>query len=217
MTERHARHEPLGRYREMRDFRRTPEPRGELKRGAGEALRYYIQRHAARRLPYDFRLELDGVLKSWAVPKGPSLDPSQRRLAVQTEDHPLEYGEFEGVIPEKQYGAGDVLLWDRGEWIAEDPDPRAALKKGRLHFRLEGEKLRGSWILTRIRSENDKAQWLLIKRHDDEAREGEVTLERPESVKRPPKRTRRAAAAKLPQFIAPHLATLVTEPPAPGK
>src|SRR3954471_16673742 len=114
--------ERLERYREMRDFSRTPEPSGKAapRRAAKkDELHYYIQRHAARRLHYDFRLELDGVLKSWAVPKGPSLDPSQRRLAVQTEDHPLEYGEFEGVIPEKQYGAGDVLLWDRGRWIPE--------------------------------------------------------------------------------------------------
>ena len=210
--------ERLERYREMRNFRETPEPRGARARASGaQRLRYYIQRHAARRLHYDFRLELEGVLKSWAVPKGPTLDPSERRLAVQTEDHPLEYGEFEGVIPEKQYGAGDVLLWDRGEWIPEDRDPLAALRKGRLHFSLEGEKLRGRWVLTRIRTdEDDKAQWLLMKRDDEEAREGEITLERPESVKKPPKRTRRAASAELPQFIAPQLATLVTEPPRSG-
>ncbi|HEY6820904.1 MAG TPA: DNA ligase D [Burkholderiales bacterium] len=207
----------LERYREMRDFRQTPEPRGQKVVARKERLRYYIQRHAARRLHYDFRLELEGVLKSWAVPKGPSLDPSDRRLAVQTEDHPLEYGEFQGVIPEKQYGAGDVLLWDKGEWIPEDADPVAALRKGRLHFRLEGEKLAGSWVLTRIRGEEDKPQWLLIKRDDEEAREGDITLERPESVKRAPKRTRRAAAADLPQFIAPQLATLVTEAPAAAK
>src|SRR5690349_15376788 len=179
----------LERYREMRDFSITPEPAGARSRAkVTHALHYYIQRHNARRLHYDFRLELEGVLKSWAVPKGPSLDPSDRRLAVQTEDHPLEYGEFQGVIPEKQYGAGDVLLWDKGEWIPEDADPVAALRKGRLHFRLEGEKLAGSWVLTRIRGEEDKPQWLLIKRDDEDAREGDITLERPESVKRPPKR-----------------------------
>src|SRR5438045_2658426 len=145
----------LERYREMRDFSRTPEPRGSRNRKAARAasreveLHYYIQRHHATRLHYDFRLELDGVLKSWAVPKGPSLDPEHKRLAVQTEDHPLEYGEFEGTIPEKQYGAGDVLLWDKGEWIAEDDDPVGALRKGRLHFALRGEKLRGRWILAR--------------------------------------------------------------------
>src|SRR6266850_720260 len=129
----------LERYREMRDFSRTPEPRGREVLPKKRHLAFYIQRHVARRLHYDFRLELGGVLKSWAVPKGPSLDPREKRLAVQTEDHPLEYGEFEGVIPEKQYGAGEVLLWDRGLWIPEDRDPEAALRKGRLHFRHEGE------------------------------------------------------------------------------
>ena len=206
----------LQRYREMRDFSRTPEPRGR-KTPAGNAneLKYYIQRHAARRLHYDFRLELDGVLKSWAVPKGPSLDPADKRLAVQTEDHPLEYGEFEGVIPEKQYGAGDVLLWDRGTWIPEDRDPREALRKGRLHFSLEGKKLNGRWVMTRTR---DSSNWLLIKRNDDEARpDVDITRERPESVKRPAPRARRAQKAPLPQFVSPQLATLVTSPPAAGE
>jgi len=204
----------LHRYREMRDFSRTPEPRGKpLARAKSAALKFYVQRHHATRLHYDFRLELDGVLKSWAVPKGPSLDPSDRRLAVQTEDHPLEYGEFEGVIPENQYGAGNVLLWDKGVWTPEDPDPAAALRKGRLHFSLAGEKLNGSWILTRTRSD-----WLLIKRNDDEAREDlDVTEARPESVKRPPRRAKRAARAPLPQFVASQLATLVSAPPTAGE
>src|SRR5690242_16390498 len=185
----------LERYREMRDFSITPEPSGS-KSGAklarsGKRLRYYVQRHAATRLHYDFRLELEGVLKSWAVPKGPSLDPADKRLAMQTEDHPLDYGDFEGVIPEKQYGAGEVLLWDQGVWSSEDRDPLEALRKGRLHFRLDGEKLRGSWVLTRTRSNEDKPAWLLIKRHDEDAREGyDVTVERPESVKRRPKRAK---------------------------
>jgi bifunctional non-homologous end joining protein LigD len=199
----------------MRDFARTPEPRGRKRVAKANALHYYIQRHAATRLHYDFRLELEGVLKSWAVPKGPSLDPADKRLAMQTEDHPLEYGEFEGVIPEKQYGAGEVLLWDKGVWTPEDRDPVAALRKGRLHFHLDGEKLHGSWTLTRMR---DERSWLLIKRHDDEARaDYDITEERPESVKPPPKRAKRAAKSELPQFVAPQLATLVTEPPKSGE
>jgi bifunctional non-homologous end joining protein LigD len=210
--------ERLQRYREMRDFSITPEPRGEARAQARKRLRYFVQRHAATRLHYDFRLELEGVLKSWAVPKGPSLDPADKRLAVQTEDHPLEYVDFEGVIPEKQYGAGEVLLWDRGVWTSEDDDPLQALRKGRLHFRLDGEKLRGRWILTRTRGAEDKPQWLLIKRNDEDAAPGvDITRERPESVKRAPKKAARASRAELPQFVAPMLATLVTEPPAATK
>jgi bifunctional non-homologous end joining protein LigD len=205
--------ERLERYREMRDFSRTPEPKGKGVLPRPGELHYYIQRHAARRLHYDFRLELDGVLKSWAVPKGPSLNPADKRLAVQTEDHPLEYGEFEGVIPEKQYGAGEVLLWDRGTWTPEDRDPREALRKGRLHFRLDGEKLHGSWVLTRT-SEN----WLLIKRDDDEARTDlDITRERPESIKKSPTKSKTAQKAELPQFVAPMLATLVSAPPRHGE
>src|SRR5688572_15943865 len=209
--------ERLERYRDMRDFSRTPEPRGRSVPSRKGELHYYIQRHAATRLHYDFRLELNGVLKSWAVPKGPSLNPSERRLAMQTEDHPLEYGEFEGVIPEKQYGAGEVLLWDCGTWTSEDPDPLEALRKGRLHFRLDGEKLHGSWILTRTRGAEDKPQWLLIKRSDEYAqRDVDITRERPESVKRVPKMARRARKSELPQFLAPMLATLVSAPPRSG-
>ncbi|WP_332674214.1 DNA ligase D [Aromatoleum sp.] len=185
---------PLARYHEMRDFTSTPEPSGAAaRRGVGEVLSFTVQRHAARRLHYDFRLELGGVLRSWAVPKGPSLDPSERRLAVETEDHPLDYGEFEGVIPAKQYGAGQVVLWDRGGWLSLSPDPAAALAKGKLKFRLEGEKLRGAWTLVRMRGRADEdapegpPNWLLIKEDDDEARTGddaEITLTRPGSVKR---------------------------------
>ena len=215
----------LERYRQMRDFSITPEPVGRAAaRTAGRTaqrnatrLRYYIQRHAATRLHYDFRLELEGVLKSWAVPKGPSVDPADKRLAMQTEDHPFDYGDFEGVIPEKQYGAGEVLLWDQGVWTPEDRDPLEALRKGRLHFHLDGEKLHGSWILARTRANEDKPAWLLIKRHDEEARPGyDITLERPESVKRHAKRAKYGKRSELPQFITPQLATLVSSPPRTG-
>ena len=134
----------LDEYQAKRHFDVTPEPRGRVHARDGAGGSYLIQKHDARRLHYDFRLELDGVLKSWAVPKGPSLDPRERRLAVMTEDHPLEYGTFEGVIPEGEYGGGTVLLWDRGGWCPIG-DPHEGLRKGRLTFELEGERLRGRW------------------------------------------------------------------------
>src|SRR5437763_8328965 len=138
----------LDRYREMRDFTATPEPRGRVAKKKAKALRYYIQRHAATRLHYDFRLELEGVLKSWAVPKGPSLNPADKRLAMQTEDHPLDYGGFEGVIPQGQYGAGPVMVWDRGTFEGEGGLPVSEqLQRGELKFTLHGEKLRGSFVL----------------------------------------------------------------------
>jgi bifunctional non-homologous end joining protein LigD len=180
----------LAEYHRKRRFERTPEPPGEVAPAPGPALSFVVQKHAARRLHYDFRLELGGVLKSWAVPKGPSLDPAERRLAVATEDHPLDYGGFEGVIPAGQYGGGTVLLWDRGRWIPDAGDAAAAeeaYRKGKLEFRLEGEKLAGGWRLVQThgpRSEGGKS-WLLIKRNDDEARpgEGQALVEgRPESV-----------------------------------
>jgi bifunctional non-homologous end joining protein LigD len=164
----------LEEYHRKRNFDRTPEPRGVAsgaRRRTPRAGRFIVQKHAARRLHYDFRLELDGVLLSWAVPRGPSLDPGTRRLAVETEPHPLEYGNFEGVIPRGQYGGGTVLLWDRGTWQPES-EPHEALRRGRLNFRLEGEKLRGSWHLVRTRRAADRPQWLLFKGRDAAARPG---------------------------------------------
>ena len=157
----------LARYRSMRDFSQTAEPAGAEKTKASNRLRFVVQKHAATRLHYDFRLELDGVFLSWAVTKGPSLDPADRRLAVQTEDHPLDYGDFEGTIPKGQYGGGTVMLWDRGYWEPEG-DPRAMLKKGDLKFTLNGERMKGSWVLVRMkRREGEKRDnWLLIKHHD---------------------------------------------------
>jgi bifunctional non-homologous end joining protein LigD len=161
----------LEEYRRKRDFRKTPEPAGKSpsRKKAAAPLSFVIQEHAARRLHYDFRLELDGVLKSWAVPKGPSLDPGEKRLAVQVEDHPLDYGGFEGIIPEGQYGGGTVLLWDRGNWVPKDPDPAAAYAKGMLKFELRGEKLHGSWALVRMggKAARERRQnWLLVKERD---------------------------------------------------
>jgi len=170
----------LERYQQKRNFSRTPEPAGKVRRHAGNG--FVVQKHAATRLHYDFRLELDGVLKSWAVPKGPSLDPSERRLAVEVEDHPLDYADFEGVIPKGEYGGGTVLVWDRGTWEPVG-DPRAGYAKGHLEFVLHGDKLHGGFVLVRLKDrEGDRHNWLLIKRHDDEATGVDLTRERPESV-----------------------------------
>ena len=176
---------PLEDYRRKRRFQRTPEPAGQSRRGRTH-WRFVVQKHAARRLHYDFRLEVDGVLKSWAVPRGPSLDPKERRLAVQVEDHPVEYGDFEGVIPEGEYGGGTVVLWDRGTWEPEG-DAAEGLTKGRLKFRLAGEKLRGRWTLVRMQPKPGERgeNWLLIKERDDEARplsEFDVLEEQPNSA-----------------------------------
>jgi bifunctional non-homologous end joining protein LigD len=172
----------LQNYRRKRNFHKTPEPQGKVTRG-GRGLSFVIQKHAARRLHYDFRLEVNGVLASWAIPKGPSLDPKQRRLAVHVEDHPLEYGSFEGTIPQGQYGAGSVLLWDRGTWIPEG-DPAEGLRKGKLKFRLAGEKLRGGWTLVRMKGRNsgDKENWLLIKERDEAVTQKNILDERQQSV-----------------------------------
>src|SRR5436190_11104753 len=164
----------LEEYRRKRDFRKTPEPTGKspARKETAAQLSFVIQEHAARRLHYDFRLELDGLLKSWAVPKGPSLDPGEKWLAVQVEDHPLDYGGFEGIIPEGQYGGGTVLLWDRGTWVPKDPDPAAAYAKGMLKFELHGEKLHGNWALVRMggKAARERRQnWLLVKERDDAA------------------------------------------------
>jgi bifunctional non-homologous end joining protein LigD len=169
----------LEEYKRKRDFRKTPEPEGRQRKSRGQ-LRFVVQKHAASHLHYDFRLEVDGVLKSWAVPKGPSLDPTVKRLAMMTEDHPIEYAEFEGIIPEGEYGGGSVIIWDEGVWHPEG-DPRAGLAKGKLTFELEGTKLAGSWHLFRTGSDRG---WLLKKRSDEEARPGsDLTAEEPESVR----------------------------------
>jgi len=159
----------LDRYRRKRDFQKTPEPEGGVSATPGGRL-FVIQKHAARRLHYDLRLELGGVLKSWAVPKGPSLDPKEKRLAVEVEDHPIDYGDFEGVIPAHQYGAGTVLVWDYGQWEPEG-DPEESLAKGNLKFKLHGRKLKGAWALVRMNkpAQADKHEWLLIKHRDAEA------------------------------------------------
>src|SRR6185295_3790870 len=159
----------LEEYKRKRNFRATPEPEGRVKKTKGNL--YVIQKHAASRLHYDFRLEVDGVLKSWAVPKGPSFDPAEKRLAVHVEDHPLEYGSFEGAIPAGEYGAGTVILWDRGRWIPKE-DPHEGYKKGKLKFELVGEKLRGGWTLARMggRSGEGGKNWLLLKERDATAR-----------------------------------------------
>jgi len=166
----------LSEYKRKRDFAKTPEPAGAVVHASvSPTLSFVIQKHAARRLHYDFRLELDGVLKSWAVPKGPSADPGEKRLAVHVEDHPLEYGGFEGVIPAGQYGAGASMIWDRGNWTPLDPDPRAAYAKGNLKFLLDGQKLHGRWVLVRMggaHAGRNKENWLLIKERDAAAMPG---------------------------------------------
>lgn len=162
-------------YREKRDFTRTSEPAGAGKQShKGHA--YLIQKHEARNLHFDFRLEHDGVLKSWAIPRGPSMDPGDKRLAVRTEDHPVEYGGFEGSIPKGQYGGGTVMLWDEGTWEpVEDPDE--GFKQGKLKFVVHGKRLQGGFALVRLRSDTGRKQgkenWLLIKEKDDFARPGE--------------------------------------------
>jgi bifunctional non-homologous end joining protein LigD len=172
-------------YRKKRDFKKTVEPSGEVAVAPSKRRRFVIQKHDATRLHYDLRLEFDGVFKSWAVTRGPSLDPHDKRLAVEVEDHPLDYGDFEGTIPKGQYGGGTVQLWDRGYW--ESPDPDKGFRKGDLKFTLDGEKLHGSWVLVRMRHDRNggkRTNWLLIKHRDEYAREdkGDIILEEDKSV-----------------------------------
>ena len=239
MASRPRAREALAPYRGKRDFKKTPEPHqvGRASRGAHA---FVVQKHHARPLHYDFRLELDGTLKSWAVPKGPCLDPSVKRMAVHVEDHPVSYADFEGTIPPRQYGAGTVIVWDRGEWEAEG-DARRGLAEGKLKFELHGDKLRGHWTLVRMRGKGEKQEpWLLIKEQDAEARPladyavvaavpdsvlpgrevdhpPEVTSGRTAEPAKPPA-PRKAAAPKprqaaLPERLEPELATLASSPP----
>jgi len=214
--------DPLLNYKKKRDFALTPEPADDVPKKAAP-LSFVVQKHAARNLHYDFRLELDGALKSWAVPKGPSLDPMQKRLAVHVEDHPLSYAEFEGEIPPKQYGAGTVIIWDRGTW---EPigDPREGLDAGHLKFLLHGDKLRGSWALVRMRGKPNERQdfWLLIKERDAQARtktELSVLDELPDSVLKSRDVIAIPVGAKpglIPLLLTPQLATLVDRIPVDG-
>ncbi|PYC13863.1 DNA ligase D [Pseudomonas mosselii] len=221
---------PLQEYQRKRDFNATPEPAGKrARRHSAHALQYCIQKHDASHLHYDLRLELDGTLKSWAIPKGPSLDPKVRRLAVHVEDHPLDYADFEGNIPEGHYGAGDVIVWDRGVWEPEG-DPHEAYAKGKLRFRLQGEKLSGIWNLFRTHLAGKKEQWMLVKSHDGQARSetdyrivealpDSVLSERTLPPRRPAKATastrkRKAGRKALPALLQPQLATLVDSPPS---
>lgn len=213
----------LGEYKRKRSFNATPEPSGGIQKKSkskGRKVRdliFVIQKHAASRLHYDFRLEVDGVLVSFAVPKGPSIEPSDKRLAVRTEDHPMEYAQFEGIIPPKQYGAGKVEIWDHGTYSPDEDGElnwgdketgnkrmRAGLKKGKLSFTLRGERLNGSWTLVRMKSNDAKPQWLLIK-HKEEAE----SIEANEKVKT---RTRTSKKSKPLEIISPMLATLADEP-----
>ena len=235
----------LSEYQKKRNFKLTSEPSGHLDTGkrksSAHALRFVIQKHDARRLHYDFRLEMDGTLKSWAIPKGPSLDPKDKRLAVHVEDHPISYGTFEGSIPHGQYGGGDVIVWDHGVWQPHG-DPLDTYKSGKLKFTLIGEKLTGEWALVRthLRGSGDKEQWLLIKEHDDVARpssEYDIVSELPQSVlsgavikpknaekkispkpakKKVAKPVKKVGSLKkviLPKTLSPELATLVSAPP----
>src|SRR5262245_34143896 len=170
----------LEEYKKKRKFNETPEPEGDVKEGSGRS--FVIQKHRATRMHYDFRLEMDGVLRSWAIPRGPTFNPADKRLAMQTEDHPIDYGRVEGIIPKGNYGAGNVILWDRGTYEMVDPDsPEHGSRKGKLHFILHGEKLKGEWVL--VRGNRAPNEWIFFKVRDAFASPtGDITEERPESV-----------------------------------
>jgi bifunctional non-homologous end joining protein LigD len=234
-----ARGDSLSTYRRKRDFTKTPEPAGKPERPSSK-LRFVVQMHAATRLHYDFRLEADGVLASWAVPKGPTMVAGERRLAMHVEDHPMDYRDFEGVIPEGEYGGGEVIVWDRGTYTVPDgEDPRKAIQSGKVAFDLHGKKLRGVFALVRMKPKEGQSgePWLLIKERDDEAKSKWNVDDYPESVKSgktledlkrdpkaktwhsKPKRSSHAAAARasvkrdpLPRLKSVMLATLVDEP-----
>lgn len=172
----------LREYEKKRDFGVTSEPAPKKPRAKkGKALRFVVQKHRASHLHYDFRLEWDGVLLSWAVPKGPSLDPGEKRLAMAVEDHPLDYANFEGIIPAGEYGGGTVMVWDRGTYVPKEPDVGKAARGGRLEFTLKGKKLKGAWILVRTRG-RDSRSWLLIKRHDEAQSTEDILVTHPRSV-----------------------------------
>ncbi len=206
-------------YSAKRNFSETSEPRGRARKSAKTELLFVVQKHAARRLHYDLRLELDGTLKSWAVAKGPSLVPGEKRLAIHVEDHPIDYADFEGNIPQGQYGAGSVIVWDRGLWLPEG-DPHKGLEKGHLAFTLEGSKLKGRWHLVRLRKKPREKQesWLLIKSDDDDARgadDPDILEASPKSVisNRSIENVARAKS-ELPPFTEPCLAKLAEKPPS---
>ena len=180
---------PLDQYRRKRRFDVTPEPRGKpraagVRKPRAKKLAFVVQKHRATALHYDFRLEWKGVMLSWAVPRGPSFNPADKRMAMPTEDHPIEYNKFEGVIPEGEYGGGTVMIWDRGTWTPVDPNVDAALAKGEIKFRLDGEKLAGEWVLVRMGKRRGEARnpWLLIKHRDETASKRDIAEEEPRSV-----------------------------------
>src|SRR5690606_35178980 len=214
----------LEEYRAKRDFTKTSEPSGGARSASGNI--FVVQKHDATRLHYDFRLEYEGVLKSWAVTRGPSTDPADKRLAVRTEDHPLDYATFEGTIPKGQYGGGTVMLWDFGTWEPIE-DPKKGFKTGKLKIRLDGERMKGGWALVRMKPRpGEKGEnWLLIKEHDEHATDdGSTLLDKATSVStgrrmdaiakgKPPARKPKKSDRPLPKFIEPQLATLVDTVP----